>query len=259
MPDQQRAHPQALAIIGLKLRARCSSSCSHESLKACRVGIERVAGAARADRLERGFGGQHAGLDRGVAALDARGVQEARVAADQRAAREHQLGQRIHAAGDDRARAVGQALAALEELADGRMGLVALELFDRATDTGSCRRARRRSRPRPGCFRGDTGTTRHRCRWPAASRRCGSPGPACAWPGRSPRAPSGRCRSFADRARASSSKRAISCLPRWPRAPSANSVYFACSSMPGWKLSVGSPSRPTPMLPVATPLTEPFS
>jgi hypothetical protein len=23
-------------------------------------------------------------------------------------------------------------------------------------------------------------------------------------------------------------------LVRWPRAPSANSVYFACSSIPGW-------------------------
>jgi hypothetical protein len=30
---------------------------------------------------------------------------------------------------------------------------------------------------------------------------------------------------------------------------------LASSSMPSWKLSVGSPSLPTPMLPVATPLT----
>jgi len=51
----------------------------------------------------------------------------------------------------------------------------------------------------------------------------------------------------------------ISWRPRWPRQPSANSVYFACSSMPSWKFSVGSPSLPTPMLPVATPLTEPSS
>ncbi|MCY1234239.1 hypothetical protein D9M72_468150 [compost metagenome] len=51
----------------------------------------------------------------------------------------------------------------------------------------------------------------------------------------------------------------ISCLPRWPRAPSAKMVYLACNSMPSWKFSVGSPSLLMPILPVATPLTEPSS
>ena len=38
--------------------------------------------------------------------------------------------------------------------------------------------------------------------------------------------------------------------------PSAKTV-MACSSMPSWKLPVGSPSLPTPRLPVPRP-TEPF-
>ena len=59
---------------------------------------------------------QHAGLDRVVAALDARHVDEARRAADQRAAREGELRHRLQAALVDRARAVAEALAALEVL-----------------------------------------------------------------------------------------------------------------------------------------------
>jgi len=44
--------------------------------------------------------------------------------------------------------------------------------------------------------------------------------------------------SFAGRGRASSLNLAMSCLPKWPRAPSANTVYLPSSSMPSWKLSV---------------------
>ncbi len=44
--------------------------------------------------------------------------------------------------------------------------------------------------------------------------------------------------------------------PICPRPPSQNSVYFASSSMPDWKFSVGSPSLPMPGLPVATPFKE---
>jgi hypothetical protein len=56
--------------------------------------VQLVRLAAGLHRIERRVGGQHAGLDRRVAALDPRRVQEARVVADQRAAREHRLRQR---------------------------------------------------------------------------------------------------------------------------------------------------------------------
>ena len=52
---------------------------------------------------------------------------------------------------------------------------------------------------------------------------------------------------------------ASSSRPRFPRQPSAKKVYLACNSIPGWKASVCSPLRLTPMSPVATPLTELFS
>ena len=64
-----------------------------------------------------------------MAALDARRIEEARVVADQAAAGEYELGQRLQPAGGDRARAVGDALAALEKGADRRMRLVALEFL----------------------------------------------------------------------------------------------------------------------------------
>jgi len=96
-----------------------------------RVGRQFVVGAAGLQRVERGFGGQHAGLDRGVAALDARSVQRASLAADQRTAREHQLGQAQQAARGDGAGAVADALAAFEVGADGRVGLPALHLLER--------------------------------------------------------------------------------------------------------------------------------
>ncbi len=99
-------------------------------LEGGRIGLERVALALCGQGLERGFGGEHAGLDRGVAALDARGVEKAGVVADQPAAREHQLGQALQAAGGDRARTVLQALAAFEVLADLGVGLVALHLLE---------------------------------------------------------------------------------------------------------------------------------
>src|SRR5690606_41568455 len=48
-------------------------------------------------------------------------------------------------------------------------------------------------------------------------------------------------------------------LVRWPRQPSANRVYLACSSTPGWWLGPGVPSRVRPMSPVAMPFTLPSS
>lgn len=100
-------------------------------LECLRVCAQLVALAAGGQRVERGLGGQHAGLDRGVAALDPRGIEVAGLAADQRAAREHGPGQRQDAAGGDGTRAIGDALAALQVPADRRMGLEALELLER--------------------------------------------------------------------------------------------------------------------------------
>jgi hypothetical protein len=121
----------------LKLRSLFSSR-QPAGLEGLGVGRQLVALAAGQHGVERGLGGQHAGLDGGVAALDAADVEVAGVAAHQRAAGEHRLGQRQHAAGGDGARAVGQALgvdvAILvgEVPADTRVRLPALELLERA-------------------------------------------------------------------------------------------------------------------------------
>ncbi len=84
-----------------------------------------AAGNRRSDALGR----QHAALHRGVAALDPRDIDEARGAADERAAGEGQLGDRLPAALVDDAAAIGDALAALEDRRDRRMVLPALEFL----------------------------------------------------------------------------------------------------------------------------------
>ena len=222
------------------------------------VARELVVGAALRQRLGDMLGRQHAGQDGVVAALDARHVDEARRAADQRAARERQLRHRLIAALGDGARAIGQPLAALEGAADRRMGLEALEFLER-----------RQIRIR--VVEMDDEADRHQivvevieeraaaganCR--AASRTSAAPGPACACPARPARAPSGRGRISAARGPRSRPYFAISCFDRLPRAPSANSVYLARSSMPRVKSPRGLPSLPMPMSPVATPATAPF-
>src|SRR5205823_555859 len=63
-------------------------------------------------------------------ALDPRHVQEARRAADQRAAGKHELRNRLIPAFVDRPRAVGHATPALDLGADRRMRLPALEFFE---------------------------------------------------------------------------------------------------------------------------------
>ena len=173
-----------------------------------------------------------------MAALDARHVDEARRAADQRAARERQLRHRLIAALGDGARAVGQALAALEGAADQRMGLEALEFLERR-------------QIRIGVVEMDDEADRNQivvevieeraaaganCR--AASRTSAAPARACACPARPARAPSSRCRISAARGPRPSPYFAISCFDRLPRAPSANSVYLARSSMPRVKLAL---------------------
>jgi hypothetical protein len=69
----------------------------------------------RLQGLERGFGGQHAALDGGVAALDARGVEVASASQPISAPPGNTgLGQALQAAGGDGARAVADALAAFD-------------------------------------------------------------------------------------------------------------------------------------------------
>ena len=84
------------------------------------------------DSVKRGIGREHAGLDGGVAAFDARGVEVARLAADQRASGEHGFWQAQDATGRDGACAVAEALAAFEVLANFGVGFPALEFFERA-------------------------------------------------------------------------------------------------------------------------------
>ena len=73
--------------------------------------------APGAERGGHGLGGHDARQHGVVAALDARHVHEAGLAADQRAAGERQLGHRLEAAFGQRARAIGEALAAGESVA----------------------------------------------------------------------------------------------------------------------------------------------
>ena len=87
---------------------------------------------AAPQRLGNRFGGEHRAFHRGVAALDARHVDEARRAADQQPARKFQLRHRLPAAFVDRPRAIGDALAPFEDLRDRRMMLPALEFLIRA-------------------------------------------------------------------------------------------------------------------------------
>ncbi len=102
------------------------------ALESLGIGRELVVRAARLNRLERRFGAQHAALQCRMAALDARRVHVAGVAADERAAREHRLRQALGAAVVDGPRAVAEALGALQMGADGRVRLPALELLERA-------------------------------------------------------------------------------------------------------------------------------
>ena len=185
------------------------------------------------------LGRQHAGQHGVVGALDARHVDEARRAADQRAAREDELRHRLPAALGDGARAVANALAARERVAHQRMGLEALEFLERRevrivvvemhdkTDRHQIvaevieeraaagaiveRPAERCAAPSPGwCF---SGATCHSSLRPMPNF-CGS---------RSCVKPEARDQRFDE----------------LPRAPSANSVYLPRSSMPRVKPILG--------------------
>src|SRR5579871_5817895 len=83
-------------------------------------------------RLEGGFGGQHPAFHRGVAALDLGHIDESGGTADEGAAGEGELGNRLESAFVDRPGAIGDAPAALEQGTDRRMGLEALEFLEGA-------------------------------------------------------------------------------------------------------------------------------
>ena len=77
-----------------------------------------------------GFRRQRAGLDRSVRTLDAHAVQESGVATDEHSAGKDQLRQGLQPAFVDGARAVADALAAVERRADERMLFPALEFLE---------------------------------------------------------------------------------------------------------------------------------
>ena len=134
----QRAHAQAVLEPVLEVAVLVELGVEPALLEGPGVGAQFVVLAPGRDGLVGGLGREHAGLDGGVAALDAADVQVARVAADERAAGEHGLGQGTEAAGVDGARAIRQALGrdfalgVLEVPADVGVGLPALEFLERA-------------------------------------------------------------------------------------------------------------------------------
>ena len=142
------------------------------------VSVEHVARAPGADRGERRLRRHHAGEHGVVAALDARHVHEAGTAADQRAAGKGEARDRLPAAFGQRARAIGDALAAFEMGGDARMRLGALKFLERVDDRDWRSRDARRSRPTPGSRRNDRGTSRRRCGHAAASPWCAARGRA---------------------------------------------------------------------------------
>ena len=197
--------------------------------------------------------------DRVVAALDARHVDEAGRAAEQRAAGEHQLRHRLPAAFGDRARAVGDALAALEHVADGGMRLEALELLERR-------------QIRVLVVEVDDEADRHEVLAVVIEERAAA-GAVVERPAERVLHEAGLVLLRLDlpqlleadavllrlaalrRARS----RAISCLASEPRAPSAISVYLP-RQLHAAREACPSACRPwpTPMSPVATPRTAPL-
>ena len=127
--DQQGPGQQSLAHRRLEVARLVQFFMQPGFFKGSAVGAQFIVLTAIAECLEHRFCRQHASLDRGVATLDSRGIEEACVTANQSATREGQFGQGLQATGGDRTGAVGQAFATFEELANFRMGLVALKLF----------------------------------------------------------------------------------------------------------------------------------
>src|SRR4029079_7279899 len=90
--DHERAHVEALGHPGLEV-ARAIELVEEPALaEGLRIRLQPVARAARLERGGGRLGSHHSRLDRAVAALDARGVEEARVGADEGAPREDTSG-----------------------------------------------------------------------------------------------------------------------------------------------------------------------
>ncbi|VAY89696.1 conserved hypothetical protein [mine drainage metagenome] len=128
----QRADHAALLEPLLEIARALQFGVQPGLLESTRVIVQGVGAAPGGQGHGNGLCRQHAGLDRGMAALDARGIEKTRLAAHHAAAREHELGQGQNAARGERARAIAQALAAFENGADGGMGFEALEFLERA-------------------------------------------------------------------------------------------------------------------------------
>src|SRR5207244_9365876 len=122
---------EALGHPGLEIARAMQLFVEPARFERLRIRAELVVRPAALERFACRLGGQHPRLDGAVAALDARGIEEAGVVADQRAAGKDELRQRLQPARGDGARAIADPLATLAEAADRRMGLEALELFVR--------------------------------------------------------------------------------------------------------------------------------
>ena len=135
-----RGHGQALLEPGLEVACLVQLGVEPAGLERLGVGREFVVLAPTGDGLIGCLGGQHAGLDGGVAALDAADVEVTRVAAHECTAWEHRFGQAHQATGRDGARAIADALGRLDALgfvafevvADVGVRLPALEFLERA-------------------------------------------------------------------------------------------------------------------------------
>ena len=113
------------------LRTRYSSSQIQLALRARRAPARR---AVAVEPREHRLGRHHAGLHRGVAALDLRHVEKPGGVADQRAAGKIEPRDRLEAAFVERPRAIGDAPPALEKRPDRRVRLEALELLERVQE-----------------------------------------------------------------------------------------------------------------------------
>ena len=89
----QRADDQTLGHPRFEVARAMQFVVQPTALERHRIVIEFVARAALAHRFKHRVGRQHAGLDRGVAALDARGIEKARLVADHAAAGKDEFGQ----------------------------------------------------------------------------------------------------------------------------------------------------------------------
>ena len=128
-PDHQRAGVQALRHPRLEVARAVKLFEQPRFSERLRIRRQFVGSAARGERIERGFGGEHARLDGAMTPLDARGIEKAGVVSYQTTAGESHSGQRLQSPCSDRPGAIGDALAAFEETADRRVGLVTLKFL----------------------------------------------------------------------------------------------------------------------------------